>query len=217
MERPGRAPARRFGASRFERKRRGAGRPARCQNAFVNTKEIIMNAIGKLESCAAEELSFAFGAFSLGQVLVAVGAKGVTAILIGDSREALRRELDGTFPQAAVSHDEGGLTDVVDIVSAYLEAPKGEIGLPLDLRGSAVELAVWQALRAIPCGRTASYGEIAKSLPLPAKAQEVGAACAANRLAIVIPCHRVVKADGSISGYRWGVARKRKLIAREAA
>jgi AraC family transcriptional regulator of adaptative response/methylated-DNA-[protein]-cysteine methyltransferase len=176
-----------------------------------------MNAIGKLDSCAAEELSFAFGAFSLGYVLVAIGANGVTAILIGDSREALRRELAGAFPQAALIPGEAGLKHVVDSVCAHLEAPKGEIGLPLDLRGSAVELAVWQALRSIPCGRTASYGEIAKSLPLPARAQEVGAACAANRLAIVIPCHRVIKADGSISGYRWGVARKRKLIAREAA
>jgi AraC family transcriptional regulator of adaptative response/methylated-DNA-[protein]-cysteine methyltransferase len=89
--------------------------------------------------------------------------------------------------------------------------------LPLDLRGSAVELAVWQALRAVPRGRTISYGQIARSLPLRATAQEVGAACAANLLAIAIPCHRVVKADGSISGYRWGVQRKRKLIAREAA
>lgn len=176
-----------------------------------------MNAIGKLESCAAEELSFAFGAFSLGQVLVAIGAKGVAAILIGDSRDALRRELAGAFPQAELNLEEAGLKDVVDLACAYLEAPKGEIGLPLDLRGSAVELAVWRALRAIPFGRTASYGEIARTLPVPATAQEVGAACAANRIAIVIPCHRVVKADGSISGYRWGVARKRRLIAREAA
>ena len=176
-----------------------------------------MNAIGKWEKCAAEEIRFAFGTFSLGHVLVAVGAGGVAAILIGDGRDALRRELAGAFPHAELSLAEAGLKPVVDRVCAYLEAPKGEIGLPLDLRGSAVERAVWQALRAIPCGRTVSYGEIARALPLPATAQEVGAACAANRLAIAIPCHRVVKADGSISGYRWGVQRKRKLLAREAA
>jgi AraC family transcriptional regulator of adaptative response/methylated-DNA-[protein]-cysteine methyltransferase len=185
--------------------------------SFADTKEIVMNAIGKSENCTTEEIRFSFGAFSMGGVLVAVGARGVTAILIGDDRDALRRELIGAFPQAELIPDEAGLKHVVDPVSAYLEAPKGEIGLPLDLRGSAVERAVWQALRAIPYGRTVSYGEIARALPVPATAQEVGAACAANLLAIAIPCHRVVKADGSISGYRWGVARKRALIGREAA
>lgn len=176
-----------------------------------------MNAIGKSKICAAEEIRFAFGTFSLGQMLVAVGAKGVTAILIGDGRDMLSRELAGAFPQAALSLDEAGLEHVVKRVCVYLEAPKGEIALRLELRGSAVERAVWEALRAIPYGQTTSYGRIAKSLPVPATAQEVGAACAANLLAIAIPCHRVVKADGSISGYRWGVARKRALIGREAA
>jgi AraC family transcriptional regulator of adaptative response/methylated-DNA-[protein]-cysteine methyltransferase len=176
-----------------------------------------MNAIGKLEKCETEEIRFAFGDFSLGGVLVAVGAKGITAILIGDGREALRRELAGALPQAELIFDEAGLKEVVNLVCAYLEAPDGQIGVPLDLRGSAVERAVWEALRAIPSGQTVSYGEIARALPLPATAQEVGAACAANRIAIAIPCHRVIKADGSISGYRWGVQRKRKLIAREAS
>ena len=176
-----------------------------------------MNAIGKKVECAAEEMRFAYGNFSLGRVLVAVSGEEVTAILIGDSPEALRRELAAAFPQAELILDQAGLAPVVERVAAYLEAPKGELGLPLALRGSAVERAVWQALRAVPYGRTVSYGEIAKALPLPATAQEVGAACAANRLAIAIPCHRVVKADGSISGYRWGVQRKRRLIAREAA
>ena len=176
-----------------------------------------MNAIGKKVECAAEAIRFAYGNFSLGRVLVAVsGGEQVAAILIGDGPEALRRELAGAFPQAELILDESGLAPVVERVSAYLDAPKGELGLPLALRGSAAERAVWQALRAIPYGRTVSYGEIARALPLPVTAQEVGAACAANRLAIAIPCHRVVKADGSISGYRWGVQRKRRLIAREA-
>jgi AraC family transcriptional regulator of adaptative response/methylated-DNA-[protein]-cysteine methyltransferase len=185
--------------------------------SFADTKEIVMNAIGKPGEYATEEIRFSFGAFSLGGVLVAVGARGVTAILIGDDRDALRRELADAFPRAELKLDEAGLQDVVDLVCAYLETPKGEIGLPLELSGSAVERAVWQALRAIPYGQTVSYGEIAKALPLPATAQEVGAACAANLLAIAIPCHRVIKADGSISGYRWGVARKRALIGKEAA
>ena len=98
----------------------------------------------------------------------------------------------------------------------FLDAPNQGLDLPLDIRGSAQEQAVWQALRNVPAGQTITYGEIAKSLPLPATAQDVGAACAANVLAVAIPCHRVVKADGSISGYRWGVQRKRKLINREA-
>jgi AraC family transcriptional regulator of adaptative response/methylated-DNA-[protein]-cysteine methyltransferase len=178
---------------------------------------MVMNANGKLEKCATEEMRFAYGAFSLGGVLVAGGARGVTAILIGEDRNELRRELARAFPRAALRLDEPGLKEVVDRVCAWLEAPEGEIGVPLDLRGSTVELAVWEALRAIPRGQTISYGEIARALPVPATAQEVGAACAANRIAIAIPCHRVVKADGSISGYRWGVQRKRRLLATEAA
>lgn len=176
-----------------------------------------MTAIGRSGEGAREKLRFAYGNFSLGAVLVAVARGGVAAILIGDGRDALRRELAEAFPRAEPVLDEAGLADVVDLVCAYLEAPKGEIGLPLALRGSAVERAVWQKLREIPYGQTMSYGRIARSLELPATAQEVGAACAANRLAIAIPCHRVVKADGSSSGYRWGVRRKRALLAREAA
>jgi AraC family transcriptional regulator of adaptative response/methylated-DNA-[protein]-cysteine methyltransferase len=182
-----------------------------------NAKEIDMNAIAKSTPGEAEPIRFAYGASSLGHLLVAVGANGVTAIMIGDSQPALRRELAGAFPQAALTHDQSCLEEIVALVSTYVEAPKGEIALKLDPRGSDVELAVWRALRDIPHGRTASYGEIAKKLPIPATAQEVGAACAANRIAVAIPCHRVVKADGSISGYRWGVARKRKLIAMEAS
>ena len=176
-----------------------------------------MNAIGKKVDCGAEKIRFAYGTFSLGRLLVAVSDRSVAAILIGDSPDALRRELAGAFPQAEIIHDEAGLEPVVERVSAYLDTPKGELGLPLALRGSPVERAVWEALRAVPYGRTISYGEIARALSLPATAQEIGAACAANLLAIAIPCHRVVKADGSISGYRWGVQRKRRLIAREAA
>jgi AraC family transcriptional regulator of adaptative response/methylated-DNA-[protein]-cysteine methyltransferase len=185
--------------------------------SFGDTKENVMNAIGNSRTGAAEEIRFAFGTFSLGHVLVAVAPEGVAAIFIGDGRDALCRELGDAFPQAEPVLDEAGLAEVVARACAYLEAPKGEIGLPLALRGSAVERAVWQELRAIPYGQTTSYGRIAKSLNLPVTAQEVGAACAANRLAVAIPCHRVVKADGSISGYRWGVRRKRALIGREAA
>jgi AraC family transcriptional regulator of adaptative response/methylated-DNA-[protein]-cysteine methyltransferase len=176
-----------------------------------------MNDTSKSDEDGKEKLRFAFGTFALGSVLVAVSAAGVAAILPGDNRDALRRELAEAFPEVELIFDQAGLEDTVETVSAYLDAPEGEIGVPLDLRGSAVEQAVWRALRAIPRGRTISYGQIARTLPVAATAQEVGAACAANRLAIAIPCHRVIKADGSLSGYRWGSARKRKLLAREAA
>jgi AraC family transcriptional regulator of adaptative response/methylated-DNA-[protein]-cysteine methyltransferase len=163
-----------------------------------------------------EELRFAFGNFSLGTVLVATAGKGIAAILLGDGRDELHRELVYAFPQAHLVADETGLADTVAKIVAFLDAPQQGLELPLDIRGSAQEQAVWQALRNVPAGQTITYGEIAKSLPLPATAQDVGAACAANVLAVAIPCHRVVKADGSISGYRWGVPRKRKLINREA-
>lgn len=161
-------------------------------------------------------LRFAVGDFSLGKVLVAVSRRGVAAILMGDTDEALHVELGRSFPQAALTGDASALADVLAAVIAFLEMPKAGLDLPLDIEGSPLEEAVWQALRDVPAGETVSYGQIARALPLAASAQEVGVACGANRLAVAIPCHRVVKADGGISGYRWGVARKRRLINREA-
>ncbi len=163
----------------------------------------------------AEEIRLAFGKFSLGTVLVATSTGGIAAILLGDDRPALRSELAAVFPHARLKPDDPGLADIVGQVATFLDAPHRGLDLPLDIRGSSLEQAVWQALREVPAGHTVTYGQIAKSLPLPATAQDVGAACAANVLAVAIPCHRVVKADGSISGYRWGVERKRKLINRE--
>jgi AraC family transcriptional regulator of adaptative response/methylated-DNA-[protein]-cysteine methyltransferase len=165
---------------------------------------------------AGEEIRFAFGKFSLGMMLVAATDKGIAAILLGDSRDELHRELVYAFPEAHLVADETGLADTAEKIVAFLDAPHQGLDLPLDIRGSAQEQAVWQALRNVPAGQTTTYGQIAKSLALPATAQDVGAACAANVLAVAIPCHRVVKADGSISGYRWGVQRKRKLINLEA-
>lgn len=165
---------------------------------------------------AGEEIRFTYDKFSLGTVLVAATDKGIAAILLGDSQDELRRELIYAFPQARLVIDEIGLADKAAKIAAFLDAPNQGLDLPLDIRGSVQEQAVWQALRHVPAGQTTTYGQIAKSLPLPATAQDVGAACAANVLAVAIPCHRVVKADGSISGYRWGVQRKRKLINLEA-
>lgn len=176
-----------------------------------------MNTTTGQPASATAEIRFAFASFSLGSVLVAVSAKGVAAILMGDDRHAMHRELAGAFPHARLALDEAGLEGSVTKVVTFLEAPDEGLDLPLDIRGSALEQAVWQALRAVPAGETITYGRIAKALPVTATAQEVGAACAANVLAVAIPCHRVLKADGSISGYRWGVRRKRRLLALEAA
>ena len=166
---------------------------------------------------AGETLRFAFGETALGHVLVARSERGVAAILLGADRSQLRRDLAAGFPSTRLQEDEHGLAATVAAVAALIAAPKRGLDLPLDLRGTEQERAVWQALRAIPPGETRNYGSIAKSLPVPATAQDVGAACAANRLAVAIPCHRLVKADGSIAGYRWGVRRKRQLIALEQA
>ncbi len=174
-----------------------------------------MNAINR-PAAPTEDIRFGFGEFSFGIVLVAASSKGVAAILLGNDRHALTRELADAFPHARLASEEAGLAEMVAQVVTFLDAAHKGLDVPLDIRGSALEQAVWQALRDVPVGQTITYGQIAKALPLPATAQDVGAACAANVLAVAIPCHRVVKADGSISGYRWGVQRKRKLINREA-
>jgi AraC family transcriptional regulator, regulatory protein of adaptative response / methylated-DNA-[protein]-cysteine methyltransferase len=161
---------------------------------------------------ATELLHFGYGETKLGLALVAQSNKGVAAILLGHDRPVLQRELSGAFPDMRLIEDEAGLSTTIAKVITLVDAPHLGLDLPLDLRGSEQQLAAWEALRAIPPGETRTYGALAKTLPVPATAQDVGAACAANVLAIAIPCHRVVKADGSISGYRWGVQRKRRLI-----
>ena len=175
-----------------------------------------MNAVSHLFPLDVEELRYACGDSWLGAVLVAASAEGVASILMGDHPDKLRRQLAAAFPQARLVNDDEGLHDAIGKVIDFLEAPGRGLDLQLDVRGSALEQAVWKALGAIPAGETVTYGQIAKTLPTPATAQEVGAACAANVLAVAIPCHRVVKADGSISGYRWGVERKKRLLNREA-
>jgi AraC family transcriptional regulator of adaptative response/methylated-DNA-[protein]-cysteine methyltransferase len=161
---------------------------------------------------AIETITYGFGKTKLGDILVATSDTGLAAILIGDDRGRLRRELGETLPDAALVEDQAGLAGRIAAVERLVDAPNSRLDLPLDLRGSDLERAVWAALTRIPSGETITYGALARSLPVAATAQEVGAACAANRLAVAIPCHRVVKADGSISGYRWGVQRKRRLI-----
>lgn len=159
-----------------------------------------------------EVLHFGYGETGLGTILVAESENGVAALFIGDDRAKLLSDLMDAFPGADPAPDQNGLAGTIAKAVALIDAPHLGSDLRLDLRGTPVELAVWQALQAIPSGETRSYGAIARSLAVPATAQDVGAACAANRIAVAVPCHRVVKSDGSISGYRWGVRRKRRLI-----
>ena len=159
-----------------------------------------------------EVLRFGFAETTLQTVLVARSEAGLAAVLLGDDRRQLGRALGDAFSDAVLIEDQADLNETLAEIVGLVARPGAGLSLALDLRGSALQLAVWNALRAIPGGETRSYGQVAAALPLPATAQEVGAACAANVLAVVVPCHRVVKADGSLSGYRWGVRRKRELL-----
>ena len=162
------------------------------------------------------EIRFAIGECSLGSILVARSEQGVCAILLGDDPEALARELQERFPRAELVGGDAEFEQLVARVVGLVEAPALGLDLPLDVRGTAFQQRVWQALREIPAGRTASYAEIAKRIGAPASVRAVAQACGANSLAVAIPCHRVVRNNGALSGYRWGVDRKRALLAREA-
>ncbi|MBC9179771.1 bifunctional DNA-binding transcriptional regulator/O6-methylguanine-DNA methyltransferase Ada, partial [Pseudoroseomonas ludipueritiae] len=166
---------------------------------------------------AASTIRFAIGECALGSILVARSEKGVCAILLGDEPEALLQDLQDRFPRATLIGGDAHFEALVAQVVGFVEAPGTGLDLPLDLRGTAFQHRVWQALKDIPPGSTASYAEIAARIGQPGAARAVASACAANALAVAIPCHRVVRGDGSLSGYRWGVARKRELLAREAA
>jgi AraC family transcriptional regulator of adaptative response/methylated-DNA-[protein]-cysteine methyltransferase len=160
---------------------------------------------------------FAFARSSLGIVLVAATDKGVCAVILGDDAAALERELAQRFADARLDVGDRVLEDFTAKVAEIIEAPGKALELPLDPRGSPFELKVWQALRGIPPGTTASYSEIAVRVGAPKEAYAVGAACAANMIAVAIPCHRVVRKNGGLAGYRWGFKRKRALLAREGA
>lgn len=161
-------------------------------------------------------IRFAIAACSLGAILVASTEKGICAILLGDEPEPLLRDLQDRFARAELLGAEADYEQVVARVIALVEAPAIGLDLPLDVRGTAFQQRVWQALREIPAGRTVSYAELAALVGNPKGARAVAGACAANALAVAIPCHRVVRNDGSLSGYRWGVERKQALLDREA-
>lgn len=166
----------------------------------------------------AEEVAihFAVGQCDLGAILVARSAVGVCAIALGDDPEALVRDLQDRFPRAALIGADPAFEVLVASVVGLVERPSIGVALPLDVRGTAFQRRVWEALTAIPPGATVTYAELAARVGAPASVRAVAGACAANTLAVAIPCHRVVRTDGSLSGYRWGVERKRALLTREA-
>ena len=166
---------------------------------------------------ARETLRFAIGECSLGAILVASSDRGVAAILLGDDPDALARDLQDRFPRADLVGGDAAYEATVARAVAMVEAPGFGLSLPLDIRGTAFQQRVWQALGEIPAGETRSYADVARAIGRPAATRAVAGACAANALAIAIPCHRVVRNDGGLSGYRWGVERKRRLLDREEA
>jgi AraC family transcriptional regulator, regulatory protein of adaptative response / methylated-DNA-[protein]-cysteine methyltransferase len=162
-------------------------------------------------------IRFAVGECSLGSILVAATDRGVCAILLGDEPGSLVRDLQDQFPKAQLIGGDNQFEQLVATVVGFVEAPALGLDLPLDVRGTAFQQRVWQALRTIPPGSTASYKEISERIGAPKAVRAVAQACAANPLAVAIPCHRVVHIDGTPSGYRWGVERKLALLGREAA
>jgi AraC family transcriptional regulator of adaptative response/methylated-DNA-[protein]-cysteine methyltransferase len=165
---------------------------------------------------ANEEIKFAVGQTSLGAILVASSKKGVVAILLGDDPDKLMRDLQDRFPRARLVGADRDFEALVARIVGFVEAPRIGLDLPLDIRGTAFQQRVWQALQEIPAGVTVSYTELARRIGAGKAVRAVGGACAANNLAVAIPCHRVVRNDGSLSGYAWGIDRKRALLDREA-
>ena len=162
-----------------------------------------------------EQLAYAIADCSLGRVLVATTERGVCAIELGDDDAAVISALAKHVPNARTNRDDDALRATLDAVVALVDDPAAPFGLPLDVRGTAFQRRVWNALRAVPPGEPVTYASLARAVGSPHAAQAVGAACAANRLAVAIPCHRVVREDGALAGYRWGIERKRALLARE--
>jgi AraC family transcriptional regulator of adaptative response/methylated-DNA-[protein]-cysteine methyltransferase len=161
------------------------------------------------------DIRFAVGQCSLGAILVAQSERGICAILLGDDPHQLVCNLQDQFRKANLIGADREFEQLIASVVGFVEAPAKGLNLPLDIRGTAFQERVWQALREIPAGRTASYAEIAQRIGAPTSMRAVAQACGANRLAVAIPCHRVVRSDGNLSGYRWGVERKRQLLERE--
>src|SRR6185295_18953927 len=160
-------------------------------------------------------ISYTIAASPMGQLLVAVTERGVCALRMADSDAELEKDLREEFPNAQLKRDESALRESVRKILNHLEKNEPRLDLPLDIQATAFQRQVWEQLRAIPYGQTVSYGDVAKALGKPGAVRPVGRACATNPVALIIPCHRVVREDKSLGGYRWGLERKKKLIESE--
>jgi O-6-methylguanine DNA methyltransferase len=186
-------------------------------NLMIKTDTLRSNSQVNSTSTAADVLSYAVADCELGKVLVARSAKGVCSILLGDSAEELTADLGDRFPQSTLIASEAVVKDDVAKVLRYIAKPSDGLHLTLDMRGTPFQRRVWEKLKAISAGRTVSYMELAKWISPLANPRAVAGACAANSIALAIPCHRVVRTNGDLAGYRWGIERKRALIEKEAA
>lgn len=164
---------------------------------------------------SAAEIAYAIGKSSLGEVLVARRPAGVCAILLGDDPDRLRRDLGEIFPNCAISNNDGALARELAAAIGLAERPWAAFEPPLAIGGTEFQRRVWSAVRDVPPGETVSYAEIARRIGAASSLRAVAGACAANVLAIAIPCHRILRSNGSLSGYRWGLQRKRALLERE--
>lgn len=185
---------------------------------YAISKEVLgMTPLKFKKGGAALDITFAAGRCSLGHVLVAATTKGLCAVLLGDKAEPLIADLKRRFPNANINMGNAAFEKTMTSVIAFVDHPQVRCDLPLDIQGTVFQRRVWQALSTIPPGKTKSYGDIATQIGAPAGVRAVAGACAANPLAVLVPCHRVVRSDGALSGYRWGIERKRDLLEREAA
>lgn len=185
-------------------------------NLMIANKTLRAAPQAKPTTAPADSLFFAGADCAFGKVLVAQSAKGVCAILIGDYAEDLAADLARRFPQATLVPGEAGVSEAMEAVLRFIEKPALGLHLKLDMRGTPFQRRVWEKLRTIPVGRTVSYRELAGWISPLASPRAVAAACAANPIALAIPCHRVLRGNGELAGYRWGFERKRELIRREA-
>ena len=161
-------------------------------------------------------IRYAFAQSPFGLIVVAETLKGICCVLFGDTRKALTSELEMRFPQAVLHHDKVGMQSSLEVVVQQITLPDASVEIPLDIQGTAFQEKVWRALQKIERGQRASYAEVAKAIGQPTAARAVATACAANPVAVLVPCHRVVRGDGSLSGYRWGVERKQRLLDSES-
>ena len=183
---------------------------------YANSSEVLgMEAKAYRNGGTGATIHFAVSECSLGSILVAASERGVCAIFLGDDAAELKRDLEKRFPKARLIAGDRDFEQLVARVIRFVEAPRTGLDLPLDLRGTVFQRRVWEALREVPLGTTSSYSEIAKRIGAPKSVRAVARAIASNRLAVVVPCHRVLCRDGSISGYRWGVERKVSLLQKE--